>query len=129
MSSTSSSLSSDVELEDPIVKDRQPDSCFSWTVVLGSFLMHFVALGNMYSFGVYVEPLQEAFDRGQAEVAFVGSVVPFLMLAFSPFSGKLADRFSLWKVSSVVDCYLLTSFFVVLEHCQRHFEPSLTPIS
>ena len=39
-----------------------------WSVVLGSFLVHFASLGVVYSAGIYFLPVAAHFDKGQCSV-------------------------------------------------------------
>lgn len=54
----STSKEKDDQLEVSEQKIIPPDSKHGWVVVFGSFLAHYVALGSMYTFGVFVVPLR-----------------------------------------------------------------------
>lgn len=53
-----------------------PDGGWGWFVVLGSFLLHVVADGIVYSFGVFYMEFLTYFKGGKGETAWVGSLVP-----------------------------------------------------
>lgn len=57
-----------------------PDGGWGWAVVFGSFMLHVIADGIVYSFGVfYIEFLKE-FGEGKGETAWIGSLVPGVTL-------------------------------------------------
>lgn len=66
----------------PVVKP--PDGGWGWMVVLGSFMIHLIADGMSYSFGIYVESFLNEFHATRSEVGFLGS----LMLGITWSSGR-----------------------------------------
>jgi len=62
-----------------------PDGGWGWMVVLGSFMIHVIADGTMYSFGVFVEDFVGYFDCSRSAVGGLGS----LMLGACRCSGDL----------------------------------------
>jgi len=52
-----------------------PDGGWGWVVVLGSFMIHVVADGIAYSFGVFVEDFVEYFQCSKSEVGGLGSMM------------------------------------------------------
>lgn len=62
-----------------------PDGGWGWMVVFGSFMIHVIADGIAYSFGVFVEDLKDYFDCSSADVGMIGS----LMLGFTWGTGEL----------------------------------------
>lgn len=64
-----------------------PDGGWGWMVVFGSFMIHVIADGIAYSFGVYVEELKAYFDCSSANVGMLGS----LMLGVTWGTGELAN--------------------------------------
>ncbi|KAJ1557275.1 hypothetical protein HK405_000381, partial [Cladochytrium tenue] len=74
--------------------DEAPDGgTTAWLVVLGSGLVQFVALGMMYSFGVYQTYYVHSGVGSTLAVSFVGSVGAFALPAFGVATGRLAERF------------------------------------
>jgi len=51
------------------------DGGWGWVVVVGSFMIHVLADGVSYSFGLFVQPLIEYFDVGRADVGWLGSLM------------------------------------------------------
>ena len=62
-------------------------------IVFASFIVHFVALGIVYSFGVFFLPIEEEFGASRADVAWVGSIVIGVMLLASANVGQFMRRF------------------------------------
>jgi len=65
-----------------------PDGGWGWMVVFGSFMIHVIADGIAYSFGVFVEDFVDYFECSKSEVGGLGS----LMLGVTWGSGS--DDFS-----------------------------------
>ena len=60
------------EAELPVV----PDGGWGWMVVLGSFVIHVIADGVYYSFGVFLVALLDHFEgSGRGELGWVGSIM------------------------------------------------------
>jgi len=52
-----------------------PDGGWGWMVVLGSFMIHVIADGIAYSFGVFVEDFVEYFECSKSQVGGLGSLM------------------------------------------------------
>jgi len=52
-----------------------PDGGWGWMVVLGSFVMHVIVYGIMYSFGVFVEDFVDYFECSKSAVGGLGSLM------------------------------------------------------
>jgi len=52
-----------------------PDGGWGWAVVFGTFMIHVIAPGIMYSFGVYLQDLVDYFESSRSAVAGVGSLM------------------------------------------------------
>jgi len=52
-----------------------PDGGWGWVVVLGSFMIHVIADGIAYSFGVFVEDFVEYFECSKSAVGGLGSLM------------------------------------------------------
>lgn len=70
-----------------------PDGGWGWFVVLGSFLLHVVADGIVYSFGVFYMEFLTYFKGGKGETAWVGSLVPGVTLLVGPVASALTNRY------------------------------------
>jgi len=52
-----------------------PDGGWGWMVVFGSFMIHVIADGMAYSYGVYVETIVLDFGASHSEAGFLGSLM------------------------------------------------------
>ena len=52
-----------------------PDGGWGWVVVLGSFMIHVIADGIAYSFGVFVEDFVTHFECSKSAVGGLGSLL------------------------------------------------------
>ncbi len=74
-------------------KRSPPEGGYGWVVVFESFIVHFLVLGSIYSFGVYFPTYIEAFQAKQGSVAWVGSIGACLMVGCGLWTGSYADKF------------------------------------
>lgn len=58
-----------------LVLNKPPDGGWGWVVVFGSFMIHVIADGVAYSFGIYVESFLVHFEASRSEVGFLGSLM------------------------------------------------------
>jgi MFS family permease len=63
-----------------------------WFVVAGAFGVTFVGFGSAYTFGAFVESLQQDFAASRGSVSLVFSLAGFLYFGLGIVSGPLADR-------------------------------------
>jgi hypothetical protein len=54
---------------------KAPDGGWGWVVVFGSFMVHVIADGIAYSFGIYVEDFVDHFECSRSEVGTLGSLM------------------------------------------------------
>ncbi len=80
---------------------RKSKFFYGYVVVIASFAVIAVASGALYSFSVFVEPLQQHFGWSRAVTAGAFSVSMVGQGTFSIGSGKLTDRFGPRLVVSV----------------------------
>jgi hypothetical protein len=66
-----------------------PDGGWGWMVVFGSFMIHVIADGIVYSFGIFYSEFLEYFESGKGDTAWIAS----LMVGITYISGKPL----LWK--------------------------------
>jgi len=74
-----------VPVDEVPVVPTVPDGGWGWIVVLGSFMIHVIADGIAYSFGVFVEDFVIHFECSKSAVGGLGS----LMLGVTWGSGSL----------------------------------------
>src|SRR3972149_8449776 len=106
---------------------------YGWRIVGVAFLTHCITTGIVfYSFGVFLNSLTGHFGWSRAEVSFGFSLVSLCGAAYSPFVGRVVDRFGsrpsqlvgavamatgfwlLSRIDSLVHFYLLMGLVVSL---------------
>ena len=50
------------------------DSGYAWVVLLAAFCLHVISLGNVYSFGVFVDTAIYNYNASAAQIESIGSV-------------------------------------------------------
>ena len=65
-------------------------NCRSWTIVLSSFLIHFLESGFSDTFCIILPAVRETFQANNAEASLANSLVVFLTLGISPIAAWLA---------------------------------------
>ena len=86
-SSSSSDSCSEVSLPTP------PDGGWGWVVVLASFLVHLIADGCAFSFGVLYVELLDYFGESKGKTAWVGSLFVSVPLITGPIASALTNRY------------------------------------
>jgi len=76
-----------------------PDGGWGWMVVLSSFLIHVIADGVVYSFGVFLSEFVDYFDAGRGAVSWVGSLQPAVTFSVGPLSSVLTNHYGCRKVT------------------------------
>lgn len=67
-----------------------PDGGFGWVVMMASFCCNLIVDGIVFSFGSFIEPIQNDLGASKASIALVGSLLSGFYLIFGPFvSGEL----------------------------------------
>lgn len=69
-----------------------PDGGWGWMVVLSSFLIHVIADGIVYSFGVFFVEFLDYFKGGKGETAWVGSLVPAVTYTVGKYTWHVSCR-------------------------------------
>jgi len=59
------------EAKEPMV----PDGGWGWMVVFGSFMIHVIADGIAYSFGIFVEDFGDYFECSKGQLGGLGSLL------------------------------------------------------
>ena len=72
------------EVEDDALP-APPDGGWGWIVVIGSFMIHVIADGIVYSFGIFYMEFLHYYKGGKGETAWVGSLVPGVTLTVGKY--------------------------------------------
>lgn len=98
-----------------LVLNKPPDGGWGWVVVFGSFMIHVIADGVAYSFGIYVESFLAHFEASRSEVGFLGSLMLGVTWGTGPIASSLTNKFGCRAVAvagSIVACFgLIISIF------------------
>lgn len=63
------------EPEDEVLLPTPPDGGWGWMVVFGSFIIHVIADGVAYSFGIFYIEFLEYFQAGRGPTGWIGSLM------------------------------------------------------
>ncbi|KAI4487264.1 PREDICTED: uncharacterized protein LOC106793402 [Polistes canadensis] len=96
-----------------------PDGGWGWMIVAASFLCNFVVDGIIFSFGVFLNDITEAFNVSHASVALVGSLQTGFYLMAGPFVSALANRYG-FRLVAILGSILSCIAFVL-----SYFSPSI----
>ncbi|KZC06189.1 Monocarboxylate transporter 12 [Dufourea novaeangliae] len=97
-----------------------PDGGWGWVIVAASFMCNLFVDGIIFSFGVFLNDIAEAFSVSKARVALVGSLQSGFYLMAGPFVSALANRYGFRLVAilgSVISCcaFVLSYFSTSIE--------------
>ncbi|XP_018047910.1 PREDICTED: monocarboxylate transporter 10 isoform X2 [Atta colombica] len=97
-----------------------PDGGWGWVIVAASFMCNFFVDGIIFSFGVFLNDIADAFSVSKASVAFVNSLQSGFYLMAGPFVSALANRYGFRLVAilgSVISCaaFVLAYFSTSIE--------------
>lgn len=76
-----------------------PDGGWGWMVVLGSFMIHVIADGVAYSFGIFLGDLIEHFDAGRGDVGWISSLMVGITYCSGPVVSALTNKYGCRAVS------------------------------
>ncbi|KAH0955530.1 hypothetical protein HN011_010929 [Eciton burchellii] len=97
-----------------------PDGGWGWVIVAASFMCNLFVDGIIFSFGVFLNDIANAFSVSKARVALVGSLQSGFYLMAGPFVSALANRYGFRLVAilgSVISCiaFVLSYFSTSIE--------------
>jgi len=70
-----------------------PDGGWGWVVVFASFMIHIIADGITYSFGVFLVELISVFEVDRGVISFIPSILVGVTLGSGPIASSLTNRF------------------------------------
>lgn len=71
---------------------------YGWYIVIGCFLLSMVTSGTIFSFGVFLGPVLETFDRSYADTSLVFSVQSFVSFGGAAVLGFAVDRYGVRRL-------------------------------
>ncbi|BFZ00606.1 hypothetical protein BsWGS_03645 [Bradybaena similaris] len=76
-----------------------PDGGWGWMVVLSSFMIHVIADGIVYSFGVFLMEFVVYFKSGRSAASLIGALQPAVTFTVGPIASVLTSRYGCRKVT------------------------------
>ncbi|CAD5113872.1 DgyrCDS3036 [Dimorphilus gyrociliatus] len=89
-----------------------PDGGWGWVVVFSSFLLHIIADGISYSFGIFLRPFIDTFDSGRAQTSMVQSLMIGSTLCAGPIASVLTNRYGCRAVTIGGSLLAATAFII-----------------
>ncbi|KAL3848224.1 hypothetical protein ACJMK2_019097 [Sinanodonta woodiana] len=89
-----------------------PDGGWGWMVVFASFIIHIIADGIVYSFGIFYIEFLHYFKGSKGETAWVGSLVPGITLTVGPLASIMTNKYGC-RVTTIVGAIIATAGFVL----------------
>ncbi|ESP04890.1 hypothetical protein LOTGIDRAFT_109500 [Lottia gigantea] len=87
------------------------DRGWAWMSVVGCFGMHILAVGGIKCFGVLFVELEHHYDTTSRAIASIQAIASTLMMALSPVSNALSEKFGCRRVVFLGGTLLLVGFF------------------
>jgi len=81
--------------EKPLATDMMspPDGGWGWVVVFASFMIHIIADGITYSFGVFLVELIDKFDADRGAASLIPSILVGVTLGSGPIASYFTNRY------------------------------------
>lgn len=70
-----------------------PDGGWGWVVVFSSFMIHLIADGVTYTFGIFYFELLQYFSSGKGLTAWIPSIMTGMTFAIGPVASGLTNKF------------------------------------
>jgi len=70
-----------------------PDGGWGWVIVFASFMIHIVADGITYSFGIFMVELIEKFDADRGAASLIPSILVGVTLGSGPIASSFTNRY------------------------------------
>ncbi|XP_053395177.1 monocarboxylate transporter 9-like isoform X3 [Mercenaria mercenaria] len=114
---TISNVQPDEETEHMALKKNDgtvvpPDGGWGWMIVLGSFLVHLITDGILFSFGILYIEFLDYYKGGKGETAWIGSLVMGFQLFAGPLASILTNKFGC-RLTTIVGSVAVAVGFVL----------------
>lgn len=70
-----------------------PDGGWGWMVVFGSFMIHVIADGVTYTFGIFFVELSQYYNEGKGATAWIASILVGITLGAGPIASALTNKY------------------------------------
>ncbi|XP_012259548.2 monocarboxylate transporter 12-B [Athalia rosae] len=70
-----------------------PDGGWGWVIVFASFMIHIVADGVTYSFGIFYSEFLNYFKEGKGKTAWIASILVGITLCSGPISSSFVNKY------------------------------------
>ncbi|GJJ08884.1 hypothetical protein Clacol_003104 [Clathrus columnatus] len=106
-----------------VIDDFPEGGAKAWASVVGSFCMVFISQGAIYAFGVYQDFYTRIFlsEHSPSQIAWIGSLQPFLVFFLGLFAGKLFDEGYFHHLMITGSVIYLFSFFMLSLAQPHHY--------
>uniref|UniRef100_T1JX20 Major facilitator superfamily (MFS) profile domain-containing protein n=1 Tax=Tetranychus urticae TaxID=32264 RepID=T1JX20_TETUR len=80
---------------------KAPDGGYGWMIVLSSFMIHFLADGITYTFGIFYVELLKHFKAGKGITAWVPSIMTGITYGIGPIASGLTNKYGCRTITIV----------------------------
>jgi len=91
---------------------KPPDGGWGWVIVFASFMVHVIADGIAYSFGVYVESFIEYFECTRSEIGLLGSLMLGVTWGTGPIASVLTNKFGC-RIETILGTFIAAFGFII----------------
>ncbi|XP_060597365.1 monocarboxylate transporter 12-like [Ruditapes philippinarum] len=100
------------EKNENVISTVSPDGGWGWIIVLGSFFVHLITDGLLYSFGIlYIEFLNQ-YEGSKGETAWIGSLATGLQLVMGPIASVLTNKFGC-RATTIIGAIVTSVGFIL----------------
>ena len=103
-----------IHSKDKIQIELKQETIFKWLIVIGSFIVYFIADGVSLSFGIFTREFINYFNKAdsQAVVFLTPALIQALPLFLSPFVCYLIEKYSCRPIAFVGSTLIVLSFIL-----------------
>ncbi|ESO12384.1 hypothetical protein HELRODRAFT_63243 [Helobdella robusta] len=103
-----------VVLESNSASMKPPDGGWGWVVCFASFMIHVLADGISFSFGIFVEEFGEYFECGKGSIGMLGSLMLGVTWSTGPIASILTNKYGCRMVTIVGSIIAFLGFIMSL---------------